>query len=249
MFFAPRLTSLSEDMMPPTYDTIRDMKAQADQYKKLNRTKGSFWRLMLHGYSYTAQDIVKLSIDHSVAAKGQDHGMVQDFIRHYRRDAEVDPSTTDLLDLMKSYMSELDNLFFFGLLTRKSPSEELVSLKIVDGYHEAKVANFDHETCQITLYTQGKRADDAAGSPSIKFALDELIAVLAHEMVHAYVGIFPNDNNTDRYEQQVLADSGHGKMFWRQLIFITDCLTRWVPESPGFKHWHAHNVAKNRYYQ
>lgn len=207
--------------------TIRDWKARADQYDGYNALRGSFWRLTIRSYDYTARDVVRFCEEHCRGTGSRQSKPISRFVRHFRRDDAIKLESVDLLRLMRSYMKELDDLFFFGLLTRKTPSGQLVVMRVKHRHSiQRNWAVCDESGSRITLY-EFRSEDERA-------TLGQLVESLAHEMVHSLLDIFPYDLDEDRHNRYVEEREGHGQMFRRYLRFIKNRLKHWLPEEDEF---------------
>jgi hypothetical protein len=215
--------------------------ALADNYLTINPIKSSFWRVFIGGYPYTSRDIVRLSMKYSIAAERDTQKPIRRFVRRYRRDAHyiVGMEASVLQKVLQEYMSRLDQIFFFSLLMRRVkrrglllPPEPLVELKIRQGHNKELVAYWSHIGCRITMYKQ-REARSGLQSEICDFHLDELLATLAHEMVHAYLDIFSNRRDKE-HKENVDAQEGHGRMFWRLYYFVMEMLAHWIPDSEHF---------------
>lgn len=218
-------------------EILRELKGRADHYKAGNVLYLSYWRSLR--WNKTPRYIVYLSQKFSISARYKTHKNIKRFIKRYRRDAAADAEhQLNLQDELPKYMQHLDQLFFFGLLTRQvrksgllGGREPLVELKLRETCNgkSSAVAEWQTKNHRIEMFTQFYEPP----LPPQDFGLDELVSTLAHEMVHAYLDIF-SQSRTREFEIDVEESEGHGPMFWELYLTIMSRLRDWVPESAAF---------------
>ncbi|KAI1859182.1 uncharacterized protein JN550_012195 [Neoarthrinium moseri] len=166
------------------------------------------------------------------------------FIRQYKNDSQRRVPMLELQDLMALYMGLLDELFFFGLLTKqgrrcRNPFRkgQLVQLQVIEEADGVRWGAWEPAQDQITLHTEV--IDDGR---IVELNMNDMVTTLAHEMIHAYLHIF--SSGTRGYDVDVAlavgADDddtesqrtrGHGPVFWEFYQHITGKFTLWIPES------------------
>ncbi|KAI0130485.1 hypothetical protein BJ170DRAFT_681931 [Xylariales sp. AK1849] len=215
------------------------LKGRADHHKASNVLYTSFWRA--YKWKKTPRRIIHLSKEYSNSTKAETHREIKSFVEAIRRDA-ADPAI-NLEEELPRYMQRLDQLFFFGLLTRhvNKPGmafekEILVKLKVRDSFNMSAGYQthglWDPRKNRIEIWLK-------EGPPQVRDrTMDELISTLAHEMIHAYLDIF-SDHNSKEYADGVEIDGGHGVMFWRMYHNVLEKLAKWIPEAYDFSYKEA----------
>lgn len=220
---------------------LKKLKAVADSFHTTNPMNPSLWRVVFSNCEFTARDLVQLCIEYSAAAEGNAQKAVSRLVRRYRQDEFfiLGMDADDLEGALQGYMFLLDELFFFGLLTRRvkrrgllQPPEPLVELKVQAGYDKDIQAKWSKKDSRITIF-QEKPLNSHLWFNEPSLYLDELLSNLVHEMVHAYLGIFSDTFHKD-HKEDVQAEKGHGKMFWVLYCSIMKTLDYWVPDTEWF---------------
>ncbi|KAJ8121902.1 hypothetical protein ONZ43_g1761 [Nemania bipapillata] len=159
----------------------------------------------------------------SLIAREPSSARIKRFLERYRTHEAVDMNNVDYNDIeaiLYEYFQRIDEMFFFKLLTREiqgvSKPRKLVAIKT----HEVPDANilglFDQNHDRIEIWLNRLRTFET-------YPLEHFICVLAHEMVHAYIGIFADERH-DMHDEWVNDHCGHGTMFWKLLGYILDRL-------------------------
>ncbi|KAI1337735.1 hypothetical protein F5Y15DRAFT_417526 [Xylariaceae sp. FL0016] len=183
--------------------------------------------------NYDAIDLMNLVERYSMAADDNfSRDLRQKFVRNFDDDEYYQLDYGGFKRYLKDYYRHLDRLFFFGLLNeevRKPASgkyEPLVTLE-VRGVAPASrsgrttrttLGEFRYDEHKIYIFTSG-------GYES--WNLPKVITTLAHEMAHAFLGIFRTEGK-DEPKRWVKLDDGHGQMFWELVHFIYQKLYDWT---------------------
>ncbi|KAI0148851.1 hypothetical protein GGR57DRAFT_504967 [Xylariaceae sp. FL1272] len=124
----------------------------------------------------------------------------------------------DVENMLQDLFKKLDNLFFFGLLTRRvfnpisKNKEPLVSLTVGTYPPDKTRGQYSKDPKpMIQIF-----ALDPKGRPNRPFW--SMLHTIAHELCHAYQDIF-TDRNT-HYDKSFLQNDTHGEWFWEMLHFI-----------------------------
>ncbi|KAI0476369.1 hypothetical protein GGR56DRAFT_693769 [Xylariaceae sp. FL0804] len=106
----------------------------------------------------------------------------------------------------------------------------------------ARAGRWDPHACNIELWRRRRQQhgnmaaaqedeDEEGQEPPLR-SLDELVCALAHEMVHAFLGLFA-DAEAARHGRWVDARGGHGTMFWHALAYVLARLADWIGDDDG----------------
>ncbi|KAI1163440.1 hypothetical protein F5B18DRAFT_620184 [Nemania serpens] len=147
---------------------------------------------------------------------------VEAFCNYYRRAQTLDyqnMSDSQLLHELSQFLAEIDELFFFSLLSRRIEKEDGVS-----EFVQLKIMKTSEHLRGFFEFARGREATikiwrrDSHGRA---IAFEPLLYTLVHESVHAYLDIF-SDIRHPKYEEWVTNYNGHGEMFWVLLRFISE---------------------------
>ncbi|KAI0503212.1 hypothetical protein F5B22DRAFT_652290 [Xylaria bambusicola] len=172
---------------------------------------------------HDAQSLVRLVSNSSWAVQDPYSEPVTRFIKWYRKGQEMDFKSMDnekLRDELQSYLADIDDLFFFGLLTRKvkgkSGTQKLVLLRVTS---EAPKGNYcgaykmEDEGPSIRIHRYDRQG--------IIRPFEKFLSTLVHESCHAYLDIF-SDTRHSKHQEWVCDYGGHGEMFWVLFRFIME---------------------------
>lgn len=171
--------------------------------------------------------------------RSQDARRIDQFVHAYRRDRRhkiESLSEVRIESMLLKYMEMLDNLFFFGLLTRDNQevsTQRFVRLQtLTEPWTNANenLGEFTPDPLgsqhRIDISTYG----DLHRERSVPLPLGHLLGTLAHEMVHAYFYLFANHESAGFRASWNPEKLGHCQVFWALLRFIMKKLVDWIPE-------------------
>ncbi|KAJ8125677.1 hypothetical protein O1611_g7963 [Lasiodiplodia mahajangana] len=170
---------------------------------------------------HDAQALARLVSNASWAVQDPYSEAVAHFVKWYRKAQEIDlksMKTAKLEDELKNFQADIDDMFFFSLLTRKPPGAErrFVPLIVNDDKtnKEGLCGRFEStpKAQSITLWRY-----DSKGKA---WHIEHLIHALVHEMCHAYLAIF-SDRRHRKHDRWYKDFDGHGEMFWVLVRFIS----------------------------
>ncbi|KAI1305104.1 hypothetical protein F5Y03DRAFT_406648 [Xylaria venustula] len=172
---------------------------------------------------HDAQASTRLVATSSLAVQDPYSDEVVRFVKWYRRAQTTDihgMSDDKLESELWKYLIDIDEMFFFSLLSRKveqpSGMKSLVRVRVISGSCESGWCGAykkEGKSPTIRIWRINKRR----GEP---WSFEHLIYVLAHEMCHAYLDIF-TDKRHPKHQEWVNKFNGHGEMFWVLLRFIS----------------------------
>ncbi|KAI0551798.1 hypothetical protein F4679DRAFT_582256 [Xylaria curta] len=161
---------------------------------------------------------------------------VSRFVKWYRETEKIDlqmMTTSQLERELWQFMVDIDELFFFSLLTRKvekqSGLDGLLRLRLTDQASDTCCGVFKQEPTSpyIRMYRKDHKGET--------WHFEEILGTLVHEMCHAFLDIF-SDRRDPRFQEFVTDYEGHGEMFWVLLRFVARKLLsytrseRWLTE-------------------
>ncbi|KAI1846011.1 hypothetical protein JX265_000936 [Neoarthrinium moseri] len=203
---------------------LRKMRSKADQYKSTNLLFPSYWRT--RHWSKSPHRIVQLVRRYSESVDGIASRAIGRYHDRLWDDIATEVEDLDLRRTLARHMRKLDQLFFFGLLTRevRSPgsltrSEQLVRLRVHERNHRTSYGRWNPDRGVIEIWTQAFHRRNS---------FQRLFLALAHEMAHAYLDIFSN-RNSSAFARDVDPDDGHGPMFNRLFHILLFRLNQWAP--------------------
>ncbi|KAI0117979.1 hypothetical protein GGR51DRAFT_555261 [Nemania sp. FL0031] len=168
---------------------------------------------------HDAQALARLVSNASWAVQDPYSEGISRFVKWYRKAQEWNVrgmSDAKLEDELQKFEIDIDEIFFFSLLTRKTPGlDRLVRVKVIDelvkGRNIPGAYKPDPKSPTIII----SRYSNTGNSRRV----EQLIHSLVHEMCHAFLGIFSDTRN--RKHQAWVADfDRHGEMFWVLHRFI-----------------------------
>ncbi|GAP82551.1 hypothetical protein SAMD00023353_0100940 [Rosellinia necatrix] len=188
-------------------------------------------------YLFTAFDVVQFTKAHSLAAIAtNDDELLRVFKEKLRADWGADQATpyeeARIARVLGDYLLWIDRIFFFGLLTRPTKREgELVAERpIVALQPESGLVDADGKSLNGRFVIGTGKLLVSTRRKSGKLQLfPKALAIVVHELVHAYLHILVRDDEAARYFRDIDQDSGHGIQFQTLLQFILLKLFEWVP--------------------
>ncbi|KAI1270393.1 hypothetical protein F5Y18DRAFT_421886 [Xylariaceae sp. FL1019] len=184
----------------------RDLDYVAERFYNTPRSYGKF----------DAQKLAEHFIDAPI-----NQGHVERFLQDCDKYSKVDlykANRADVENMLQDIFKKIDDLFFFGLLTRQvldtttNTKVPLVSLTV--GIYPADKTRGQYSKDPRALIQIF--ALDAKGRPNRPFW--SMLHALAHECCHAYQDIFTNRET--HYDEAFLRNEAHGEWFWEMLHFI-----------------------------
>ncbi|KAI1130444.1 hypothetical protein F5Y10DRAFT_289407 [Nemania abortiva] len=168
---------------------------------------------------HNAEAITRLMITSSLVIRDPSSARIKRFVERYRQHEALDIrniSHDDLESLIHEYFLRFDELFFFGLMNREIDGEQgrrkLVIMKAYNFPNPKDDGNFNPNEDTLEIWM---RCNETCTAPSVTY----LVCVLLHEMVHAFLDIFA-DEEDNKYHEQVSDHGGHGVLFWVMLKFV-----------------------------
>ncbi|CAJ2501651.1 Uu.00g045040.m01.CDS01 [Anthostomella pinea] len=227
--------------MPSESEVLRHYEAVADNFTgnrsamQEQREQWASRTLAPQREVYDAQDVTLFLKKYCQEA---DHMPIQDLVRRYENVRGQNLTSFDeVLRLVEDFMRSFDELFFFGLLRRQVQppvsdadtiprKRPMVELKVFEHWDDGgRLGSYDKEAQIIQMWAARRILDRPYCKP------EDLIATLAHEMVHAYLDIFVDigldDNDGTKWINWVHM-YGHSEMFLELHWFILDKLYSWT---------------------
>ncbi|KAI1180512.1 hypothetical protein F4777DRAFT_250365 [Nemania sp. FL0916] len=187
-----------------------------------NRQVKKFWKPRVAS-NLGAEITTSLAMSASLAGRQLGLGTIETestrlfterFHVHKQKDMKT-LSHDQLHEIAGEFFWRIDDIFFFGLLTReikgKRGRRSLVRFITDDSAATENQGIFRPKEDHIKVWLR-----DTSGE---RRRLEQLIATIAHECVHAYLCIF-TDYRDPNYEEHVLEHYYHGTMFWELVEFI-----------------------------
>ncbi|KAJ8132805.1 hypothetical protein O1611_g815 [Lasiodiplodia mahajangana] len=123
-------------------------------------------------------------------------------------------------DILDEFFQCLDELFFFNILNREVWAgragalhcRKLVVIKVHD-YPDPQVDGL-FRVVESSIHIWLRHSDKGQ-----RHSFEYLICLLLHEMTHAYIATFA-DQEDDKYYEHVADYENHGTMFWMLLKFV-----------------------------
>ncbi|KAI0487702.1 hypothetical protein F4859DRAFT_465967 [Xylaria cf. heliscus] len=219
---------------------VKTLKVIADNWwhePKLNSRKSSRTNT-----PHDARALARLVSTSSWAVQDPYSEGVAKFIKWYRKAQATDlqgMSDSALEDELWKFMADVDDLFFFSLLTRKVEGQSgrngLVEVRVVEGLPNGSYCGAYRQEATAAVIRMWR--DDNKGKPR---RFEHLIYTLVHEMCHAYLDLF-SDRRHRKYQEWVSDYQGHGEMFWVLLRFVAGKIgvytqsDRWHKELEGME--------------
>ncbi|KAI0599091.1 hypothetical protein F4775DRAFT_139192 [Biscogniauxia sp. FL1348] len=223
------MTSNNRSLADFQQRSVQHLEEVADRYLTPTRYQDCYWHFPTQRVALSATDLSHLLRNCSRSATQDPNDYrIANFVQHYQRDANKDMEQVPIAELLGHYFRRLDRLFFFNLLGRQvrdahGAVKPLISLAVKDTHNGSVRGRYTVNDSTIRVWT--READGRRGS------LQALIGTVAHEMTHAYLAIFSNELD-DMYDHWVVANSGHGQIFWEIYAYILDRLIAWL-DVPG----------------
>lgn len=189
---------------------VKQLKSAARKYAPVHPT---FRR---PSTKYTKRELRYLVEHGSLASAAPDHELVQQLIASIRNITGYTLSRRAMEDELVTLCDKIDECFFFGLLRGRlwpeNQEKKLIRLSVQNQQHEGQRRGaYSPQDDIIRIYV------DAEGH------LGKYTATLAHEMVHAYLYIFPEDYSISNAPTHSDA-SPHGRDWAALTVFIQSTL-------------------------
>ncbi|KAI1746697.1 hypothetical protein F4782DRAFT_536178 [Xylaria castorea] len=198
---------------------VKSLKVIADNWwhePELNSRKSSRTNT-----PHDAQALARLVSTSSWAVQDPYSEGVARLVKWYRNAQAMDlhsMSNHQLENELQLFMADIDDLFFFSLLTRKvegkSGLNRLVSVRVMDELPKGSHCGAYKQERPLTYIRMWRKRN--SGKPWI---FEHLICTLVHEMCHAYLDLF-SDKRHPKHQRWVSDHQGHSEMFWVLLRFI-----------------------------
>ncbi|KAI1744789.1 hypothetical protein F4680DRAFT_444062 [Xylaria scruposa] len=199
---------------------VRTLKVIADNWWReptLNSTKSS-----RTDAPHDAKALARLVSTSSWAVQDPYSEGVARFLKWYRKTQTIDLQTLSNIQLEKElckFMFDIDELFFFSLLTRKiekkSELDRFVRLRITGELPNGSYCG-SYSLEETSPYIRMHRVNQQ-GEPR---PFEHMLYTLVHEMCHAFLDLF-SDKRHSRHREFVIDYRGHGEMFWVLLRFVS----------------------------
>ncbi|KAI0526137.1 hypothetical protein F5B22DRAFT_270536 [Xylaria bambusicola] len=204
-------------MTPQTESEVKTLEAIADRFFRF-----TLWSQPAYPTSHDAKSITRLVENHCLAVREPNSPNVIQFTERCRLFLGRDVKTVELEAVVTECFSHLDALFFFGLLNRRvsvfhgGGTRSLVKLHFFTNGNEDVAGLFDKFRAAIGISLVGG------------LGLGDLLVVLVHEMVHAWLEIFSDATCAEHYSW-VKRYRRHGEMFQRLFRFVVERVGALVP--------------------
>ncbi|KAI0438121.1 hypothetical protein F4803DRAFT_570021 [Xylaria telfairii] len=175
-----------------------------------------------------ARSLLKLIKNEALAFRRPDSSKLRELVgcyHHCQALAASHPGSRQLKDSISQFMTLIDECFFFKTLTRevktKKGLQNLVALKIDDNPYSRNSSDdlkgrWNPNTRTLMLWLKGSYAHEDS---AYRFSIEEVLHTCMHESVHAFLGLFANEDHP-KHKERVENDGEHGSIFIEMLRVI-----------------------------
>ncbi|KAI0542887.1 hypothetical protein GGR58DRAFT_496351 [Xylaria digitata] len=169
---------------------------------------------------YDGKTVALLSMNHCLAAQDPSSSRVVRFVEQYDELKTWDLNTVDLEVLrgqLQQFFARFDELFFFGLLSRKVDSpmgrRPLLAVEVIDDYDREFRLTGRYKPLldewKVMIWLRGYR------HPDRRLSFRTILGTLLHELTHAYLGLAGERHRN--HLKWVAECKLHGEYFWTLL--------------------------------
>ncbi|KAI1365025.1 hypothetical protein F5Y08DRAFT_353141 [Xylaria arbuscula] len=209
---------------------LRTLEAIADAYHVKSQPQSTRGYFGLHD----AKTITRLVEENCLAVREPSSARVIRFIERCSQFLEYDTKRMDPADvrsMLAETFARLDDIFFFGLLSRHVPTSEggqrfLINLKFpVTPSPKDETGLFDFPSGLLTIHLT-----DSRGARSF----ERLLFSMIHEMTHAWLIVFSDPMHL-KHGKWVGRHVQHGNMFLRLNLFVRQTAAGLMPAATILK--------------
>ncbi|KAF2972906.1 hypothetical protein GQX73_g537 [Xylaria multiplex] len=221
-----------ESKEPPKSEAERQigtLEAVADGLFGPSRHRGRY------DTPYDGRTMALLSINHCLAVQDPSSSRVTRFAEQYAEVKTWYLETIDfevLKDELWQLFARLDELFFFGLLSRKVDSpmgrRPVLIVEIIDDYDKKchYAGRYLPKEGKIRLWLRDYR------HPENRRSFRVILGTLLHELTHAYLGLA--DKKHENHGKWVADCKSHGEYFWALLQYLAETIMKFT-DSPSWR--------------
>ncbi|KAI1848746.1 hypothetical protein JX266_005605 [Neoarthrinium moseri] len=217
---------------------LKRLKHRADHYQ--SRRSGHDADRITQEWNMSPRYLTLLVRNDSKSSLGEESKAVRRFQEQFVQDFAQDIETLKLTETLKDYMERLDQIFFFGLLTRcvakpdkMCKAKKLVGLRVRCTPNRTKSAEWHPDRGEIWLWSMtyrppGHPEDEEGLKDPVSRNLDDLLIELVEVMQVAWFDIFSKHDTTE-YQEEIEGLSGDGWRIHHLNSLVMSRIVKWLP--------------------